>query len=233
MRRRIATLILAALLPLAACSSPAPDTTLEGNPDTTSEPSPRDEGGSATQVPSRPRPGTYVYDLIGLGETKSKVPAGSQLTEQISVSGDVYTVEVTNNQNANTQRIEFRWEDGRVVRLANETVLGGRRTSCRYDPPLEVLRIPIRQEEYREQEATGCDETTQISVVGREKIEDAEGKAWETWALELHSDSGGRSDQATRWFSPELGREIRIDTASETPEGRNETSQLLRSYPSG
>jgi hypothetical protein len=232
MSRRVASLILAALLTLAACS-PAPDNTLEGDPDATSGPSPREESGAAPQVPNRPRAGTYVYDLIGLGETRSKVPAGSQLTEQLSVSSDTYTIEITNNQNANTQRIEFRWENERVVRLANETVIGGRRTSCRYDPPLEVLRIPIRQEEYREQEATGCDETTQISVVGREEIQDTQGKTWETWALELHSESGGRSDQATRWFSPELGREIRTDTTSETPEGRNETSQLLRSYPSG
>lgn len=232
MKRRTATLILAAFLPLAACGSPAGDTA-EPVGRATATPTPAVDRDVAPQVPERPRDGDYVYDFIGLGTTD--VPDGTILTETIETSGEDFTITVTNSRNDNARRIGRRWEEGRVVEHSNQTVIGGNRRACGYDPPIEVMHIPIRVEEFKEQESggPGCEATNAINVVGREDTEDATGKMWSTWVIERQILSGDRTDEERHWFAPELGHDVRVETVTESGGRRTETAQLLRSYPSG
>jgi hypothetical protein len=122
-----------------------------------------------------------------------------------------------------------------VVELSNETVIGGNRRACSYDPPIEIMHIPIRVEEFREQESggPGCEATNAVNVVGREDTEDATGKTWSTWVIERQILSGDRTDEERHWFSPDLGHDVRVETVTESGGRRTETAQLLRSYPSG
>jgi hypothetical protein len=232
MQRRFAILILAVLLPLSACGS-SPEGAPDPDAETTDSPTPAADRDAAPQVPERPRSGDYVYEFIGLGTTS--VPNGTVLTDAIATSGNDMAITVTNSRNDNVRRIGRRWEEGRVVELSNETVIGGNRRACSYDPPIEIMHIPIRVEEFREQESggPGCEATNAINVVGREDTEDATGKMWSTWVIERQILSGDRTDEEKHWFSPDLGHDIRVETVTETGGRRTETAQLLRSYPSG
>lgn len=229
MQGRLPSLLVAALLALGACSS---GSAVDDDAQSLTTTPPADES-VAPEVPEQPRPGTYVYEL--LGQRGTDVPEGSLLTEELSASGNDYSVLITNNQNSNTRTIRLRWEEERVVQLSNQTTVGGDRRTCNFEPPLETLHIPIRIEEFSEQATggPGCNQTVAISVVGRQEIQDATGRTWSTWIIEMQSLSGGRTDEETRWFSPELGRDVRIDTATETDTRRSETTQLLSSFPSG
>ena len=179
---------------------------------------------------SRPRPGNYVYSFFGLGQTS--VPQGTELVERVSVSGDEYTIDITNNLNANTRRVRLRWEANRVLQLSNETVIQGQRRSCTFDPPLEILHIPIKAETFETQtsEAELCPSSTDIRVVGRERIEDVNNRIWTTWIIEMQMLEGDRVTTDTHWLSPELGRDVRIESRVEGP-NPSETGQLLKASP--
>ena len=230
MTRRTATLILAALLSFVACGSPPDD---QAEPQATETATPAADGDAAPQVPERPRAGDYVYEFIGLGTTD--VPDGTVLTDSIAVEGEDIVITVTNSRNDNARRIGRRWEEGRVVETSNQTIIGGTRRACTYDPPIEIMHIPVRVEEFKEQESggPGCQTTNAINVVGREDTEDATGKVWPAWVIERQILSGDRTDEETHWFSPELGHDVRVETITVSGGRRTETAQLLRSYPSG
>lgn len=234
---RAITLILAVVLGFGACGSGSGDGTATETDDAGSASSSfRGTGGiegseAGSSEVKRPRPGEYVYSFFGRGETS--VPAGTELREQISQSGDGYTIEITNNRNENTRRVELRWESDHVLQMSNETVIGGQRRTCRYDPPLEILRVPIQAEAFETQASEGefCEDTVDIGVLGREEIEDANERKWSVWIIEVQLVSGEDATTETQWFSPELGRPIRIETRSAGPNATNRTGQLLKKHP--
>ncbi len=235
--RKAFTLLLAALLTFVGCGGGSDG---DDPPDETSENggSPGDERGNeggpeARAQASRPKPGAYVYDLIGIGFTAGDVPQGTRLTETIQADNNIDTVLITNNVNKNKRRVRYRWESKRVEQLSNETIILGVSRTCVYQPPVEILHLPIRREDYKEQTPQGaaCERIIEVSVVGTEGVKDATGRVWTTWIINFHSEGGGRALDETRWFSPELGVNIRVESSSETSGARNETAQVLRSHP--
>lgn len=229
-RVRFASLLVVVLIAIASCSTGTEnDSVIEETPSPGSASRGRSDA-EPTDV-ARPQPGKYVYDLQGVGNTA--VPIGTQLTEAVEASGDLYTIVVTNNRNENAQRFQLRWEADRVVQLSNETSIGGERNVCAYDPPLDVLHIPMFAEVFDEQQFsnTTCEERIEIEVVDGDSVKDANGKSWDVWVVEIRSEAPGRTDMATRWFSPELGRDIRSRTTTDRGARLDETEQILRSYP--
>ena len=229
---RVVWLILAVMLGLANCSTGDEATDAEeerprGPCQTTS--SAEGDDTEVSEHVNRPQPGEYVYDFCGLRNTP--VPQRTRLTESVSAQGDVYTIDVSTNLNENTRRIQLRWEEGRVLQLSNETVIGGERKACSYRPPLEVLHIPIRVEDFSSQRISGtCQETVKVGVVGRASIGDANGRKWSTWIIEYRREFG-QTERERHWFSPELGRVVRLETTSGGGEAASHTAQLLRRYP--
>lgn len=181
---------------------------------------------------SRPKPGAYVYDFVGLGITP--VPEGTQLTETIAASGNIDVIDVTTNRNDNQRRIRLQWEADRVVQLSNATVIRGEQKLCEYDPPLEVLHIPLFSENFEDQHFQGsaCEQTVKISVLDLDSVKDATGRSWPVWQIEVRGESAGRLESETRWFSPELGRDIRVETTTQTGESESQTARVLSRYPS-
>lgn len=173
-----------------------------------------------------------MYDFVGLGITP--VPEGTQLTETISPSGNVDVIDVTTNRNDNKRRVRLQWEADRVVQLSNATVIGGEEKVCDYEPPLEILHIPMFSESFEEQHFSGtaCEQTVQISVLDIDTVKDATGRNWPVWQIEVRSESAGRFESETRWFSPELGRDIRVETTTQTGESESQTARVLSRYPS-
>jgi hypothetical protein len=225
------SLLVVVLIGFTSCSTGTEnDSVIED----TSTPTPRARvrpDTSASSEVARPRPGAYVYELAGIGGTE--VPDGTQLTQTIAASGDVDFITVTTNRNDNTQRLELRWESKRVVQLSNQTTIGGQQRTCVYDPPLEVLHIPMFIEPFDDQTFRGaaCESKVEIEVVDRDSVKDATGRAWSVWVIETRSEASGRSDMTTHWFSPELGRDIRTQTTTETTDRQDQTEQILSRYP--
>lgn len=242
MTRRVLPIAALALLLFTACPSRSPRSSRATlNPATTGPASTLDttKPGSTSQPQAtapgvsapvrRPRSGKYVYDLVGRGTTK--VPAGSQLTESVSSSGDAYTSDISNNKNSNTRRIRYKWETDKVLQTSVESTINGRTTKCTYQPPLEVLHLPIHTEKFPTQrwESNECSGQLEFEVFGQEEVDDATGRPWVTWRIEVR-DASGRPVE-TRWFSAELGRDVRNQSISDVDGVTQQTETVLRSYP--
>lgn len=230
--RRAIVLFWAVLLGLVSCAS---------DPDPFADPATTDQGDDSrpggdepTDPPAevaRPQPGQYVYEIIGVGATN--VPSGTAITEQLSVSGDMYTIDVTNTRNENRQQVRLRWEADQVVQLSNDITVDGQRRTCVYDPPLVILHSPIRAEDFPKQRfsSTKCEQAIEISVTDRTSVKDRKGKSWQVWQIQIRREHAGRTDEEIHYLSPELGRDIRIEQSSETATSSNQTVQILSSYP--
>lgn len=245
-RRSLASLLLVVLLLFGACGSGEDPFATGDDPTDAADASGAPDGGQNGDGPSRtpsraqdnpptevkrPRPGEYVYEIVGVGATI--VPSGTVIKERLSASGDAYTVDITNSRNDNSQQLKLRWESSRVVQLTNDFVKDGERITCNYNPPRVLLHNPLRAEEYPAQHytSTTCEQTIEVTVIERTSTKDKKGKSWDAWMIAVTRNATGRRDEETHWFSPELGRDIRIETATETQDDYNQTAQILSSYP--
>lgn len=229
-------LLILTVVALSACAG-------EPDPFATSEPAADDGAAASTQTPrarqdsgppsevKRPPAGDYVYKIVGLGTTT--VDENTLLTERVSVAGDEFVIDVSNNRNDNTQQLRLRWEANRVVQLSNDISVDGVRRTCVYEPPLVLFNLPMKSEDLDEQsfDSTRCEQSIAISVTERASVKDDTGRTWATWVIEVLREGRGRTDEETHWFAPELGRDIRVETTSESAEAYNHTLRILRSYP--
>jgi hypothetical protein len=235
MIRRVASVLLAVLVVFSACSSDADvgeeETPEPKGPCQTSPPSDLEEDSGASDDIRRPATGDYVYEFCGLGGTD--VPSGTKLKENLAREGDLDSIEVSTNINRNLRRIVLRWEEGRVLQLINGTIIAGRGRRCTYDPPLEILHIPIRVESFAQQDTDPslCRGRVDVSVLGRQSVRDGEGRRWTTWVIEVNSEAPSQTEQERHWFAPDLGRDVRVETTTEKADVVNQTAQLLLSYP--
>lgn len=238
MRRFV--LALGALLLLAACTA--------GTDQGPASPSPRQRlSGEITP----PQPGTYVYDLTASSidpddpDAPDRRVEGEQ-SETISVEGDVYSSEITIEGNPGfVTVIRTRWEERSVLLLSSETTTPDASSRCTFEPPVEIVHLPTREERFPTQEwdGPGCQGRTDITVLGAQTVRDATGRAWATWKFEVRTETtspgGSVVETETRWLSPELGRDVRTDRIADgersSPTGtrrfHNATQTVLKSNP--
>lgn len=197
------------------------------------DPAGNDAGdGSGSQQPqaagegqvNRPATGDYVYDLDGT-TTDPFNPAGREYpddatqTVEVSRDGDVYSSKTTNSEESGASTTRVRWEADRALLLMTKQEQPGVTFSCTFEPPVEILHIPIRAETFPTQQwsSDNCEGTTDITVVGEEDVQDANGNTWSTWRIEQETDYTFRSGQGTAtgtlqtttWFSPDLGNGVK------------------------
>jgi hypothetical protein len=197
---------------------------------------------------TRPKEGKYVYDFSGQvldPADPSATPrrtSGARRTHEIDHNGAVTKQTETSTASPATTIVRTRWESARVAQLSVRTEIDDTSSGCIFDPPLDVLHIPIRAEKFPRQQIKGggssCGGTYDLTVNGPEKVEDATGRSWDTWkiTIETHTTSGNSDATEIRWISPELGKEIRIEGSFEqdAPGGartRGESVNILRSRP--
>jgi hypothetical protein len=237
MGRRVASFAACIVLVFTACSSKGtsnraggtgtPGAGASARPGAQASPGAASSG--ATAPVRRPQAGEYVYDLEGRSGTP--VPKGTQITEKVSASGDAYTVDVSNNRNSNTRQFIYKWSSDRVLQTFVQSTINGVTKKCTYQPPLEALHIPIRAEKFPTQkwESKECTGQLDIEIFGQEEVEDATGRSWVTWRIETRNESGEPIE--TRWFSNELGRDVRILATTVISGTKTVTETVLRSYP--
>lgn len=204
---------------------------------------------------NRPRPGTYVYDLDGKSSDPLNPAAppedyagDAEATVKIGQSGDINSAEASNTESPGVVTIRTKWEPSRIllVSLKTETPLG--EINCVFDPPIEIAHIPPKVETFPTQnwKCSGEDGEgkTDIQFVGKETVDDANGKSWSTWKVMTKTQSTSPdfsiSQEDTRWVSPDLGIEIRSDgkssgsfktQAGTTQNFSSESRTVLKKHP--
>jgi hypothetical protein len=114
-----------------------------------------------------------------------------------------------------------------------------------FDESVVVLRFPIKEGKLPMQNfkgtGTNCDGERTITIEGREDVRDGEGRVWPAWRIEVDTvvKSVGltNNQKDTRWFSPDLGKDIKIKGSGRyiNPSGvvaAQATNEIvLKSYP--
>jgi len=172
-------------------------------------------------------------------------PPDAEWLSKITYDGDVVVQQDKTNQGSAVSTVKRRWRGDAVEELEFGTKTDKGSAGCVFDDPMVVLRIPVEEGKMPTQEFEGeganCDGTRTITVERREDVTDAEGRAWPSWRIRVETvvKSTGLTNKSTdtRWFSPDLGKDIRIEGVAEyiNPSGgvaaRAESEILLESYP--
>lgn len=221
--KTLVALVVAVCLASAGCRAEEADTTAES-------------------TPKPPQAGIYKYELTVKSldpddESRELQSVTAEQTEKITVDDDVVTSELSTDRAQVVDQIVTKWEKDRIALLSTETT-GVQ--PCEFDPPITVLRIPIEPGKIGVQrwDNEGCKGQMAIEVIGRATAPDATGKTWRTWRYEVtetSTTSGTVTLIEKRWFSPELGRNIRWerDTRGEQASKRyhHVIQAALKSYP--
>jgi hypothetical protein len=175
-----------------------------------------------------PTDGTYVYSYSGTASDPFN-PSGppekfnGELTTQSSHSGSTYTAEITNSEQPGRTTIRTRWSSTKVEMLSLKTESAAGDFGCTFDPPLLIIKFPIKPETFPTQtlkgEGNACNGSLDITIVKKTTQKDATGKSWSVWEVKvkttLKSGQLTLTQQETRWLSPELGVEIRSNGTSD------------------
>lgn len=173
---------------------------------------------------NRPRTGRYTYEVTGEATDpftgqRQPVPDGARAFTEISASGNVLTSETTNNQMQGEVTTRSRWETTKVSLLEFRITQPVVNVRCDYDPPLEILHMPVKRETFPSQtrkDGTDCTQTTRIQVVGQEDVR-AMGRVWKTWKITQRTtynfNNGGITGtlNQTLWVAPDLGTSVKSD----------------------
>lgn len=199
-----------------------------------------------------PEEGTYVYEYSSEQQNASTPDAtprrskeGAELRREVSVSDDVITTADRTSEGSAVATVKRKIEEDGVYELSFETKTDQGTSGCTFSEPIRMIPIPLAEGELDAQPLEGeggsCDGERTITVEGREETEDAEGVTWTTWRIEVETVVRGEGitnrSTDTRWFSPDLGTDIRVEGLAEfvNPEGdtvaRASSTSVLKSRP--
>ena len=220
--------------PASAAATSAPGTSSGGTPA---------EGKANT-----PADGTYVYTYTGESSDPFN-PAGpprkfnGELTRESTHSGNVYTEEITNSEEAGRRTVRTRWSSTKVEMLSLRTQSPVGDFACEFDPPIVIAKFPLKAEVYPTQQLKGegnlCTGSIDITYVRKTTVADATKKSWPVWEVKVRTQ--GESGQLkltqneTRYVSPELGFEVKTVANVEGQYGaqrfKSNSTSTLKSHP--
>lgn len=195
-----------------------------------------------------PADGTYRYTYSGTASDPFN-PSGpperfnGELTTEFSHSGNVYTAEITNSEQAGRTTIRTRWSSVKVEMLSLKTESAAGEFGCTFNPPLVITKFPVKPETYPTQELKGegnaCNGTLDITIVRNTTQKDATGKSWNVWEARVKTTiKSGQltlTQNETRWVSPELGVEVRSNGSSDgkyaAQSFKTTSTSALKSHP--
>jgi hypothetical protein len=228
MTKRFAVVLLALLLAAACRGKSSPSSSPKASAVATVKPQPAVSRPPVTGgAVNRPVAGLYKYLLSGMQGTN--VPGGAEIDEQISVSGDIFTSRITNNENPNYSILERHWTASGVLLDRTETHLQGKAASiCAFQPPIKVVPLPLTTETLPNQQwgNSSCSGVTMIKVDGEVTTSDGNGKVWKVWKIEEKTQTP-TIDVQVHYFSPDLGVDVRDERNAQT----GGTVTLLTAHP--
>ncbi len=205
------------------------------------------EGGA-----NKPREGVYRYTLET--ETTNAAtpdapprtnPPDAEWTSTTSYDGERVVTKDKTSEGSAVSTVVRTWGDDAIREVSFGTKTAQGEGSCTFDEPLVVLELPIEEGKLPkhdfEGEGANCNGERTITVEKRDDTTDATGHVWPTWLITVETTvrSTGltQTSKDSRWFSPDLGKEIRIKGVAEyvNPSGgvaaRGENEIVLKSYP--
>lgn len=168
-------------------------------------------------APLSPQYGEYSFEALverSSGPTDREQLAVSVVEAREPQDAAGTLVKYSYPYSKNPEQILRIWANDGVFEYGISSKRGG---TCTWNPPIELLPLPIRSGELSPQrfEGTDCDAvgTSNVRIEGDELVADASGKRWKTSKIvedRLVRSSGAQSrETGTMWFSTELGVEIK------------------------
>lgn len=211
----------------------------------------RGRSTAAEESITEPQLGVYDYTISGTyqygSESRQRYPSKARMVveyvgkdEDPEESGPQFTTRTTWNFAQDTLVTTTQWEPGRVLLLYTNLLSDGEHR-CVYEPPVEILRLPIQAQVLPAQpwEGAECSGEIQVSVLRKESVS-AAGRRWEAWKVRqvmryVMGDLEGTRDD-TIWISPDLGVELKIERKADVTRSgdrlRMRQTMLLKEYPS-
>lgn len=202
------------------------------------------KAASNPAVPNHPKQGIYVYALSGsgteVGGSRRSYPEGSESRVEFKGGPDEYSIQTSSSQDPNRRTtIRTRWEPNRVLLLQTVLSTGAGDIPCNYEPPVEIVHIPVKPETWTQTWSNQqCNGTAELTVHGMEDVA-AAGRTWRTWKVSTKTTySFGAITgtlTATEWLSPDLGTSVKGEEHNEGKFGAqpftSDTATMLKTYP--
>jgi hypothetical protein len=195
-----------------------------------------------------PKDGTYTYRADGSVTQNGSKPQtynNQTITAKNTHSGTTYTSTESTSQGTTTSKDQWTSTGVKLLSISIQNPAGT--FSCTYNPPLQIIKFPIKPETYPQQKLSGsgnaCGGTLDIQVVKQENASDASGHSWSTWLVHVKTVSNIKTQYGNatismdemRNFSPDLGVEIKSvadDTQnSALGKGTSHVTTVLKSHP--
>lgn len=262
MKKLVIALSACALLAGACGGKNSPSASSSSEPSASSSSGSSASGGKAklptgvkkapTGKINAPANGEYSYEY-STEDTNAATPQATprrskpdaQLHRTVSRDGDVIETADQSTEGPAVATIRQKLESDGLFDLGAKIVAGKNQSSCDYESPLLNIRFPLKAGSYPKQAFTGkgnsCAGERTIKVVGKEVVKDANGLAWSTWRIEIDTTVRGtgltKVNHDTRWYSPDLGEDIKFDGSAKYINAQGGTSltatqhSLLLAYP--
>ncbi len=211
-------------------------------------------GGTTTPKPAAPgtsnppKDGTYDYRADGSVTQNGSKPqsfSNQTISAKDTHSGSTYTSTESTSQGTTTSKDQWTSTGVKLLSISIQNPAGT--FSCTYNPPVQILRYPIKAETYPQQRLAGsgnaCGGTLDIQVLRKENTNDATGHTWSTWVIHVKTNSTIKSQYGNatvtmdemRYFSPDLGVEVKSvsDDTQSSALGKTTShiTTLLKSHP--
>ena len=251
------------LLLLAACGGGGggtTDDTANGSPGASTSANapeidatiPKDVKEAPEDGVNKPLEGAYTYTLTS--ETtnaatpdapKRTSPPDAEWTSTISYEGDTVVTKDKTSEGSAVSTVKRTWDDDAVREVSFGTTTDQGTGDCTFEEPVVVLKLPIEEGKLPKQDFKGegvnCNGQRTITVEQRDDTTDANGRAWPAWRIKVETSVKAtgltKTSVDTRWFSPDLGKDIRVKGITEyvNPSGgvaaRAVSEIALKDYP--
>jgi hypothetical protein len=178
---------------------------------------------------NRPVEGTYLYtfksETINAATPDAPPrtsPPDAEWQSTISYDGDEVVTKDKTSEGSAVSTVRRTWDDDAVREVSFGTTTDQGTGDCTFDEPVVVLKLPITVEQ-------------------RDDATDATGHIWPAWRIKVATtvEATGltKTSTDTRWFSPDLGKDIRVKGVAEyvNPSGgvsaRATSEIVLKRYP--
>lgn len=192
---------------------------------------PQSEPGAVSRL-RPPNPGLYTYEFSsGSGNPSSATRAtAGTITQRVSVRERSFGAEVIIQTGTGTFRSIERqwWEPRRVLLVSMETSRpDGSSVVCVVEPAASLIEMPFTDAPLRSSWASeGCSGRIDVRLLGDERVADASGTGWDTWKLSRRMTYPSGVLEATVWFAPGLGLEVK---SIRTMNARQQDGSILSS----
>ena len=187
-------------------------------------------GRPGGQGVNRPKDGTYTYEFTSESTnaarataTPSHAPPDAEFTSKVSYDGERRHRRTGRRWDQSVTTVKHRGTTTRVVELSfSAKTTAAPKARCNFDEPIDrpaasrSRKGKLPTAVVRRGEGVNCNRTS--GRHRRRRSDDSttpNGVAWPTWRIKIETITASRRahrrpSTSTRWFSPDLGKDVRV-----------------------